>query len=575
MNTNNYKKLIDCAAGRTPADLILKNAQIIHVYTGEISRGNVALIGNRIAGIGETYDGEKTIDLHGKYLAPGFIEGHIHIESSMLVPSQFAAAVIPHGTTTVICDPHEIGNVCGLTGIKFMLEDNSPLSIYGMAPSCVPATHLETSGANLSAAEIDEILNHPRIIGLAEMMNFPGLIAALPDVCEKTLLARKRDMIIDGHAPGVTGKDLQAYVAAGISSDHECTTLAEALEKITAGMSVFIREGSTAHNLEELLPILQSPAAQHCLLVTDDRHADDLIDSGHLDHILKKAVSLGADPITALQMVTINPARHFGLRGKGAITPGAFADLVVLEDLTSFAVSSVYIKGEKIATDGSMLKKPHAPLLDKINTVIQSSIKISPESIDLTVTGSTNNIRVIGCVEDQLVTELRDLTPKVEKNCLVSDIDRDILKIAVIERHHNKQGLSIGFVQGLGIKKGAIASTVAHDSHNLVVAGSSDKAMQMAISKVYEMQGGLVVAGEDTIYEALPLPVAGLMSTGTAAEVRRAMMRLHAALKEINTDVPNPFMLLSFLALPVIPELKITDRGLVDVKKFKFVPLQN
>ena len=575
MNTNNYKKLIDCAAGRTPADLILKNAQIIHVYTGEISRGNVALIGNRIAGIGENYDGDKTIDLHGKYLAPGFIEGHIHIESSMLVPSQFAAAVIPHGTTTVICDPHEIGNVCGLTGIEFMLEDNSPLSIYGMAPSCVPATHLETSGANLSAAEIDEILNHPRIIGLAEMMNFPGLIAALPDVCEKTLLARKRNMIIDGHAPGVTGKDLQAYVAAGISSDHECTTLAEALEKITAGMSVFIREGSTAHNLEELLPILQSPTAQHCLLVTDDRHADDLIDSGHLDHILKKAVSLGADPITALQMVTINPARHFGLRGKGAITPGAFADLVVLEDLTSFAVSSVYIKGEKIAVEGSMLKKIPAPLLDKINPVIQSSIKISPKSIDLTVTGSTNSIRVIGCVEDQLVTELRYLAPKVEKNCLVSDIERDILKIAVIERHHNKQGLSIGFVQGLGIKKGAIASTVAHDSHNLVVAGSSDKAMQMAISKVYEMQGGLVVAGEDTIYEALPLPVAGLMSTGTAAEVRRAMMRLRAALKEINTDVPNPFMLLSFLALPVIPELKITDRGLVDVKKFEFVPLQN
>ncbi|RUM47584.1 MAG: adenine deaminase, partial [Desulfocapsa sp.] len=295
-----YTRLIDCAAGRIPADLVLKNGKIIHVFTGEISRGNVALIDGRIAGIG-SYDGKEAIDLKGKYLSPGFMEGHIHIESSMLTPAQFAAAVIPHGTTTVICDPHEIANVCGRIGIDYMLENNTPLSIYAMAPSCVPATDMETSGATLTAEDIGKVLDHPRVIGLAEMMNFPGTVAAVPDVIRKILLTRERSMPIDGHAPGLSGKNLQAYIATGISSDHECTTLEEAEEKLRAGMAIFIREGSTARNLKALLPIINSPAACHCLLVTDDRHADSLLEQGHLDYILRRAVQLGANAMTALQ----------------------------------------------------------------------------------------------------------------------------------------------------------------------------------------------------------------------------------------------------------------------------------
>ncbi|RUM33800.1 MAG: adenine deaminase [Desulfobulbus sp.] len=574
MNIENYTKLIDCAAGRIPADLVLDNAKVIHVYTGEISKGSVAIIDGKIAGISDGYDAENTVDLQGRYLAPGFVEGHIHIESSMLIPSQFAAAVIPHGTTTVICDPHEIANVCGITGIHFMLEDSSPLTIYAMAPSCVPATHMETSGASLSVSEIETILNLPGVIGLAEMMNFPGMVMAVQDVIEKTLLAINQRKIIDGHAPGLTGKALQAYVAGGITSDHECTLLSEALEKLKAGMAVFIREGSTAHNLEELMPVIQSPAAQHCLLVTDDRHADDLITDGHLDHILQRAVSLGANPVTAIQMVTLNAARHFGLKDIGAITPGAKADLVVLDDLSAFTVSSVFIKGELCATSGSMVTPVPTVPVDTLESTIQSSIKISPEKVDLTVPANEGKIRVICCVEDQLVTEQRMFEPKIVANQIVSDPERDIIKIAVIERHHIKHSMGLGFVKGLGIKDGAIASTVAHDSHNLVVAGSSDKAMLLALAKIMEMQGGLVVAGEKKIHGALPLPVAGLMSTASVAEVSSGLLHLHEALNKIETSVDNPFMLLSFLALPVIPELKITDKGLVDVNKFTIVPLQ-
>jgi adenine deaminase len=573
MDTLSYKRLIDCAAGRTPADLVLKNGKIIHVFSGEIITADVAVIDDRIAGIGN-YKGRDSIDIGGKFLCPGFIEGHIHIESSMLTPAGFAEAVLPHGTTTVICDPHEIANVCGTTGIEFMLSGETPLSIYGMAPSCVPATDMETSGAVLHADEIAEILDHPRVIGLAEMMNFPGTVAALPDINKKILLARNRKLLIDGHAPGLSGADLQAYIAAGISSDHECTTFAEALEKLRNGMAVFIREGSTARNLEELLPLFKPETAHHCLLVTDDRHADDLIQHGHLDYILRRAVELGADPLIALQMVTINAARHFRFSDRGAIAPGYRADLVVLEDLQQFKVEQVYSRGQCIAENGAMLTPGRKQSLDTFAPAIKASVKIDPESVDLSIPAATGKIRVITCTDGQIVTGQRFLEPKIRDGQLVSDIDRDILKIAVIERHRGSRAVGLGFVQGLGLKKGAIGSTVAHDSHNLIVTGTSDAAMMQAITAITTMQGGLAVTDNEQVLKTLPLPVAGLMSMASAKEVCTELHAIRKALEAIGTTVGNPFMLLSFLALPVIPELKITDKGLVNVNEFRLVALQ-
>ncbi len=572
MDTASYIRLIDCAAGRIPADLVFTNGRIVQVLTGEITNGDVAVIDGHIAGIGK-YDGKKTVDLDSRYLCPGFIEGHIHIESSMLTPDQFAAAVIPHGTTTVICDPHEIANVCGKTGINYMLANSSSLSIFAMAPSCVPATHMETSGAVLTAGDIAELLDHPGIIGLAEMMNFPGTVSALPEVLDKILLARNQGFLIDGHAPGLSGSDLQAYIAAGISSDHECTTLAEALEKLRAGMAVFIREGSTARNLEALLPLFDSPAPHRCLLVTDDRHADDLLKQGHLDHILRRAVQLGADAVTGLQMVTINPARHFGLQRRGGIAPGYRADLVVIDDLEQFKVCQVYSRGQCVAENGTMLTQIPEQSLDTIDPVIRSSVRIKPEAIDLAIPAEPGLIRVICCRDGQIVTSQRLLEPKIRDGLLVSDVDRDIVKIAVLERHHGSRAMGLGFVQGLGLKNGAIASTVAHDSHNLVVAGTSDTAMMRAITEITGMQGGLAVTGDDRVYGSLPLPVAGLMSTDTAEKVGLRLQGFRQALDRVGSAVENPLMLLSFLALPVIPELKITDQGLVDVLKFSIVPL--
>jgi adenine deaminase len=381
-------------------------------------------------------------------------------------------------------------------------------------------------------------------------------------------------MLIDGHAPGLSGKALQTYIGSGISSDHECTTLDEGLEKLRSGMAVFIREGSTAHNLEALLPIINSPASRHCLLVTDDRHADDLINQGHLDHILRRAVALGADPVTALQMVTINAARHFGLRHTGAIVPGYRADLVVVDNLKQFKVSRVLSKGVCVARDGAMTTTLPVQSRAAMDDTIQSSVKIDSQVVDLSIPAGSGEIKVIGCSGDQIVTRRLLLEPAVEAGMLVSDVERDIIKIAVIERHHGSHRIGLGFVQGLGLQQGAIGSTVAHDSHNLVVAGTSDAAMLQAVEKITAMQGGLAVTGDDCVHAALPLPVAGLMSTDPAAEVSAALAQLHNALSLIGTAVENPFMLLSFMALPVIPELKITDKGLVDVAQFCLVPLQ-
>lgn len=569
------RALIDCARGDTTADLVLRNGRVVHVFSGDITVTNVAICHGRIAGLGN-YRGRREIDLEGRYLCPGFIEGHIHIESSMLVPRRFAEAVLPHGTTTVISDPHEIANVQGVDGIRFMLADARPLplDILAMAPSCVPATHLETAGASLDADDLAGLLELPGILGLAEMMNFPGTIAGLPDVLARLHPFLAADRPVDGHAPGLAGSGLQAYCAAGISSDHECTTLAEAEEKLRAGMYIYIREGSTARNLEALLPLVTPATARRCLLVSDDLHPDDILEQGHLDRILRRAVSLGLDPVTAVQMVTINAARRFGLTWQGAVAPGYLADLVVLDDLEEFRVRRVFKAGNQVAADGDLDAELAASLPAGDSTSgLRSSLRIDWNGVDLVVPARPGKIRVIGCIEDQIVTGQLLLEPSIADGVVVADPARDLLKIAVIERHHASGRTGVGFVRGLGLGRGALASTVAHDSHNLLVVGASDRAMLRAARELERMGGGLAVCDEERTIAVLPLPVAGLMTDVPATEAGRDLEAIRAAAAALGCRAANPFMLLSFLALPVIPELKITDQGLVDVNRFEHVSL--
>jgi len=563
------QRLLRCARGAEPCDLVLKNARIINVFDTSITSGDVGICGDRIAGIG-SYEGQREIDLGGAYLCPGFIEGHIHIESSMLSPARFAEVVVPRGTTTVVCDPHEIANVLGTAGIEYMLAaaQHTDLDLFAVIPSCVPATHMETSGATLSAEEISRLLDKDGIAGLGEMMNFPGTIYGDRDVLAKLHVACRRNMLIDGHAPGLRGPDLQAYCAAGISSDHECTDLDEAREKLAAGMYIFIREGSTAKNMEALLPLVTPATSRRFVLVTDDRHADDLLAEGHLDHILRRAVSLGLDPVTALQMVTINPAERFGLVQRGAIAPGYLADLVAVTDLTSFSVNLVCKHGKPIndPDHGNTRTNPVA--------VPPSSMHVDWNKVDfrLPARPDDNMIRVIGCVEHQIVTTAEQARAKVENGFLVADPERDLLKIAVIERHHASGNMGLGFVRGFGLKDGAIASTIAHDSHNLLVVGTDDRYMEQAARLVDRAGGGIAIVSPDG-QQVLSLPLAGLMSDEQPESIAASVAEINAAAARAGIIIHNPFMLLSFLALPVIPALKITDQGLIDVASFSKVSL--
>ena len=568
------QQFLECARGNSPCDLVLKNAQVINVFTGEIIQENVGLTQGRIAGLGE-YEGHQELDLAGRYLSPGFIEGHIHIESSMLTPAGFARAVVPHGTTTTVCDPHEIANVLGMKGVRYMLESakDLPLDIFAMIPSCVPATNMETSGATLSADNIATLLDEPKVTGLAEMMNFPGTIGGDPEIMKKIQAALKKGMTIDGHAPAVTGKELQAYCGAGISSDHECTTLEEAREKLRAGMYIFIREGSTARNLEALLPLVTPGSTSRFLLVSDDRHPDDLLTHGHLDHILRKAIQLGLDPVTALKMVTINPAIRFNLKMRGAIAPGYLADLVILDNLTDFNAHRVYKNGIAVAEKGQPVKQHFNSSRDMAGEhPSPSSIHIDWQKVDFRIPARQGKIRTIDCVKDQIITATSELTPTITGNEAVADPNRDLLKIAVIERHKATGNMAAGFVRGFGLREGAMASTVAHDSHNLIVVGTSDEFMFKAARMAAENEGGIALVNSQEQL-ALPLPVAGLMSTESLPEITYTLHELNKLCKRMNLTPDNPFMLLSFLALPVIPSLKITDKGLVDTNTFQLVPL--
>lgn len=562
------EKLIAAARGEEPADLLLKNARLVNVLSGEIHAADVAVAGGRVLGWG-AYEAREVVDVGGRFVCPGFIDAHVHLESAMVRPAEFARAVVPRGTTAVCTDPHEIANVLGLEGVRYMLQasEGLPLRVYVMAPSCVPATNMETAGAELTAAEIEALWAHERVIGLAEMMNFPGVLYRVPEVLAKLRAAAGRP--IDGHAPGLGGLDLNAYVAAGVGSDHETTELEEAREKLRRGMHLMIREGTTARNLEALLPVVTPANAGMCHFCTDDRHPDTLLTEGGVDDVVRKAIARGLDPVTAIQMATINTARYFRRWDVGAVAPGFRADLVVLDDLEGLRAWRVYAGGRLVAEEGRYL----AATAEGTPVPVPRSMNVDPAAVDFTIRAGEGPARVIGIIPEQIVTEDLRLEPTVEDGAVVADPARDLAKLAVVERHRGTGRTGLGLVHGLGLRRGALASSVAHDSHNVVVAGAGDDDMRAALAAVVEMGGGQVVVDGGRVLAACPLPIAGLMSDRPLPEVRDQVAALTEAAHGLGSSLPDPLMTMSFLALPVIPALKLTDRGLVDVIRFDFVPM--
>lgn len=567
---NTIADIIPIARGDQPADLLLKNARVVNVYCGSIMQKHIAIAGGRIVGFGE-YNAKEIVDLNGKYVSPGFVDAHVHIESSMACVSEFIRSILPLGTTTIIADPHEIANVLGVKGIEYMLQsaENQPMNVYFGLPSCVPATDMETSGAKLQASDLVPFLSNHKIVGLGELMNFPGVIYGDNSVLEKithTLCYEKR---IDGHAPGLTGKNLNTYIGSGITSDHECTTVEEATEKLESGMYIFIREGTGAKNLEALLPIVSPANFRRIMWCTDDRHPHDLLQEGHIDSMIRKAIRLGLDPIMAIQMATLNPTDYFNIRDIGGIGPGKKADLVVFSDLHHPVAEKVYFSGNLVAEHGKLL--PHIQLPKPIP--VPSAMNLHSESLDFSIPITGQSIHVIEVVPNQIITRKAMMPPTISNQFAVADPTRDLLKIAVIERYTGLGNMGKGFVKGFGLQHGALASSVAHDSHNIIVVGTNDIDMRAAVDAVVKSSGGLVAACHGNVLAHLPLPIAGLMSDMNVSDIQKHLEQLIKISHDLGCIIPDPFMILSFLALPVIPELKLTDKGLVDVNEFKVIQL--
>jgi len=561
-------RLISVAKGELPADLVLANAKVVNVFTGEIEPGNVAICGDRIAGVGDYCRAKQVLDLNGKYLAPGLINGHTHLESSMLDIGQYARAVVPRGTLAVVTDLHEIANVCGLDGIRYVMgcARRLPLELFLMAPSCVPATHLETSGASLDSQALRQVLRWKDCIGLGEVMNFPGVLSANASVLSKINLARGR--VVDGHAPGVTGKDLSAYIVSGIYSDHESVSLSEAREKLRQGMYVMIREGSSEKNLDALLPLVTDKTYKRCMFVVDDRSCVDLLRDGDIDAVVRKAIGGGLEPVRAIQLATINTAEYFKLGSLGAVAPGYLANLVVISELSNLEIDMVFHRGQLVAEEGNPLFPAYKPG----NQELINTVNIRPFSIEtLRLLASGETEPVIEIVTGQIITRKRIERVKVIDGFVLPDTTQDILKLVVVERHKATGNIGLGLVMGFGLKKGALASSIAHDSHNIIAVGTSDEDIFTAIKEIERLSGGLVVVAEGKVLASLALPIAGLLSDEPLEVVVDRLGKLERLAKELGTTLPSPFATLSFLALPVIPELRLTDLGLVDVNAFKLV----
>lgn len=559
-----HKEQIKSARGQVKADVVFKNAYVLNVFTERFEKKDIAVTDGCIVGLG-AYEGVTEVDLENKAVVPGFIDGHIHLESALVSPKQFCKAVVPHGTTAVVADPHEITNVLGKTGFNYILQASKglPLDVYLMVPSCVPATPFDESGAEITHEDIAQLLLKPGVIGLAEMMNFPGVLNGDADVLRKLETALDQQKMIDGHAPGLSGKDLNAYIASGVRSDHECTTAREAVEKISLGQWVMIREGTACKNLEALLPLFEKPYCDRCMLVTDDKHPGDLANEGHIDSIIRKAISLGANPVHAYKMASYHAAMCFGLASNGAVSPGHCADFVVLDDIHTVKIHAVYKRGRRVD--------------DAIDDTLRSVANTNPYALKVSNTIRIKDIRaehfqlkkekekVIGLVPHEILTTDEGYAADV-------DVHKDICKVSVIERYRATGHIGIAFVKGYGLKKGAVATSVAHDSHNIIVVGTNDADMACAVSRIKEMQGGMVVVNHAQITAELALPIAGLMCDLDAAECEEKLNLVKEAAYSLGVNrTIDPCMTLSFLSLPVIPALRLTTLGVVDVSKFELL----
>ena len=567
LRNNVLKNIIEVARGQAPADLLLKHARIINVFTGEVEKGNVALSSGRIAGVGEYYKAKEVIDLDGQYLSPAFINGHTHIESSLLDIDRYASVVIPHGTLGVISDLHEIANVLGISGIRYILDRarRLPFDFFLMAPSCVPSSHLESSGARLEAGDIKKLLRLKNCLGLGEVMNYPGIIEGNQAILAKITIASKK--LIDGHAPSLRGEKLNAYLSAGIYSDHESTGLAEAKEKLSRGMFIMIREGSSEKNLETILPLVNDYNERRFFFVVDDRNPMDLVEDGDIDAVVRHSIAIGLSPIKAIQMATINPAEYFGLRKMGAIAPGYQANLIVISDLINVTIDKVFYKARLTAEHGMMITN-----FGQAKNDIPPSMNIRPFPIEaLRLKAKGESMPVIEIIPGQIVTRKVIEKVKTDDGMVISDTENDLLKLVVVERHHSTGNIGLGMVRGFNLKKGALVSSIAHDAHNIIAVGTNDTDIYQGIKEVERIGGGLAVVADGKIEASLALPVAGLLSREPAKEVAKKYTRLERVASIFGSTLTSPFSTLSFLALPVIPEIRLTDLGLVDVNAFKII----